>query len=136
MKITLNLLLSCLLVISVIGCSKSGPQRVDVAGTVTHDGVSVKAGFVVFTPDTQKGGKGPQGLAFIKNGQFDTRGEKGKGLSPGPQLVQVNGFDGLNITDDNEFGKPIFTTHTISQTISTSNLQMNLEVPKNPGKSK
>jgi hypothetical protein len=120
----------CLSTGLVLGCKKSGAQRVDIAGKVVYGGTVIKTGFVLFTPDTLKGGKGPQGLAFIKDGKFDTRKEKGKGVSPGPQRVQINGFDG-NITEEKEYGNPLFPSYTVHQSISQSNLELNFDVPKN-----
>jgi hypothetical protein len=81
----------------ITGCSSgptNEPTRYRVSGTVTFDGKPVPYGDVVFTPDSAKKNTGPQGIAKIRDGKFDTSLEKGKGAGGGPTLVKVTGLTG------------------------------------------
>ena len=46
---------------------------------------------IVFTPDTSAGNSGPQGVATIKDGKYDTAAPEGRGLAGGPTLIRVTG---------------------------------------------
>src|SRR4051794_10833656 len=116
----------CLLLLSfliTLGCRRSEPNRLEVAGPITINGVEVKRGYIVFTPDTKSGGKGSPGLAFIKDGKYDTRFINGFGVSPGRQVIQIHGFDGQNASSENKMGTKIFT-HSTSQIIEKTNLDL------------
>lgn len=128
----LLLIIVGLIATCTLGCKKSGPPRHDAAGVAYYQGTEIKKGFVMFVPDVLKGGSGPAGRAFITDGKFDTRDSQGKGVSPGPQIISVTGFDGVNITDDLPYGKPIFPTYSFSQVFDKAELEMKIEVPKKP----
>jgi hypothetical protein len=66
---------------------------VDVWGTVTFKGQPVPAGVIAINPDFTKGNDGPQGMAEIKNGRYDTR-SLAKGAPSGPVVFMIDGFDG------------------------------------------
>ena len=77
------------------GCnSDSGPQRFHLSGEVTFAGEPIPAGDVLFTPDGAKGNSGPQGIATIRDGKYDTRAEGGKGIGGGATVVRVTGLGG------------------------------------------
>src|SRR4051812_20918005 len=63
------------------GCGDGGPKRARVTGEATFDGQPIPHGNVVFTPDGSKKNSGPQGIAEIRDGKFDTGATDGKGVS-------------------------------------------------------
>ena len=74
------------------GCNRR-PVLYHVSGTVTYDGQPLPAGQVFFDADLTKGHDGPQGFAYIKDGQFDTA-QGGRGVLGGPYVIRIQGFDG------------------------------------------
>jgi hypothetical protein len=109
--------------LAVAGCGDSGPRRVDVWGTVTWKGTPIPAGQVFFTPDVTKGNRGLQGVAVIQDGKFDTRFDKSRGLSSGPQQIEIRCFDAKGITRLMPYGHEMFAEHP----------QMEVEVPADGG---
>lgn len=79
------------LVVGILaGCSRGEPVvRYHFNGKITHAGRPVSAGEMLFTPDDTVGNRGPQGLAEIREGVFDTRGSRAPGGSGGQMIVQV-----------------------------------------------
>lgn len=72
------------------GCfGESGPQRFRVSGEITFDGKPVPHGEILFTPDSGQGNSGPQGIAMIQDGKFDTKGSRAPGVAGGPTVIQV-----------------------------------------------
>jgi hypothetical protein len=96
MKATRNCL--CLVVVlaagALLGCGEAGPKSYRVSGTVKLDGQPIPFGEVIFTPDGKEHNSGPQGIAEIHDGQFDTRLVGGKGMAGGPTIIRVNGMSG------------------------------------------
>lgn len=92
---SLSRLWLAVLLAAITGCWNSGPQRIDVQGTVTYKGHPVPKGVIFFDPDASKGHDGPQGHAIITNGHIDTRDTGNRGVVPGPHLVRIHGFDGV-----------------------------------------
>ena len=73
-----------------MGClGEKEPKRFRVSGEITFDGKPVPFGEVLFTPDSGKGNSGPQGIAIITNGSYDTAGTRAPGVAGGPTVVQV-----------------------------------------------
>lgn len=85
------LLVFCLLAIS---CEDKGPGRLRISGEVLFNGQAVPYGDVLFTPDGAN--PGPQGIANIRDGKFDTSSSGGKGIAGGPTTVRVTGLSGEN----------------------------------------
>lgn len=80
-------------VAAVVGCSSDdGPKRFRLSGTAKFDGQPIAYGDVLFTPDGAKKNSGPQGIANIRDGKYDTTAEGGKGVAGGPTVVRVTGF--------------------------------------------
>jgi hypothetical protein len=75
------------------GCSESGPKAYRVSGEAKVDGQPIPYGQVVFTPDGAAGNSGPQGVAEIHNGKYDTSASGGHGVAGGPTVVTVSGMD-------------------------------------------
>jgi hypothetical protein len=82
-----------LLLLVAGGCSESGPKEYRVSGEAKMDGQPIVHGNVLFTPDGAAGNSGPQGIAQIRNGKFDTAASDGKGVAGGPTIVRVVGLD-------------------------------------------
>ena len=125
--VLLTATIACLL----SGCrGEDGPRRIHVSGDITWKGQKIPAGFVAFSPDTRQGNSGPQGLAKIKDGRFDSRLDGGRGVSPGALEAIVCGFDGVNPSDDHPWGKPLFSDYKLSVTVADeSQSEFALEVP-------
>jgi hypothetical protein len=89
-----GLLLSGLLVLLLSGCSQpSESTRYRLSGAVTLDGQPIPSGQITFTPDGSQKNTGPEGLAEIRDGKFDTStGPLGKGIAGGPTVIHVVGF--------------------------------------------
>lgn len=65
------------------------PVRHRVSGRVTCAGEPVPHGEILFSPDGSKGNTGPQGIAAIKDGRYDTAGSRAPGIAGGPMVVRV-----------------------------------------------
>ncbi|MEW4563136.1 hypothetical protein AB1K70_11455 [Bremerella sp. JC770] len=76
-----------------IGCSDEN-DRNRVSGSVTLDGQPVPNGLITFEPDHKKGHTGPQGIARIVDGQYDTSATGGRGVVSGPHRVRIDGYRG------------------------------------------
>jgi hypothetical protein len=82
-------------VVWAAGCSsESGAKRYRVSGEARFNGAPIPYGDVLFTPDGAKQNSGPQGIANIRDGKFDTAGAEGKGFAGGPTVVRVTGLSG------------------------------------------
>lgn len=46
---------------------------------------------ITFTPDSAAGNSGPQGVAPIKDGKYDTAAPEGKGVGGGPMIIHITG---------------------------------------------
>lgn len=72
------------------GCGEGNePVRYRVFGRVTCAGEPVPHGEVLFSPDGSKGNTGPQGIAAIHDGRYDTAGSRAPGIAGGPMVVRV-----------------------------------------------
>src|SRR5262245_3425239 len=79
----------------LVGCAvESGPKRFRISGDAKFDGQPIVHGDVLFTPDGAKGNSGPQGIAQIRDGKFDTASPDGKGIAGGPTVIRVTGLTG------------------------------------------
>jgi hypothetical protein len=88
------------------GCGDPGPERHDIAGSVTYQGQPLPAGLITFEPDLSQGNDGPPGFAHIINGHYDTA-ETESGSVGGPQIVRIQGFDGKPGAEL-PMGRPLF----------------------------
>lgn len=100
------------------GGGDSGPQRYTLKGNVTYQGKPVPAGEVSFTPDTKQGNSGPGAIATIKNGAYETTGDKG--VTPGPTVIIVTGYDGVAVPES-EIGTQLFEPFETSFDIPAEN---------------
>lgn len=115
--------------LSLTGCGKDGPPRVDVWGTVNWKGQPVPRGVILFGPDVSKENRGPQGFALILDGRFDTRQSLAKGCMTGPHVVQIDGCDGQNIRNGYPYGNQLFSPYETSLDIPLGGGEMDLVVP-------
>ena len=84
----------CMLAAVLTGCGgPSGLPRFRVSGPVTCGGRPVPHGEILFSPDGRQGNKGPQGIAIIKDGRYDTEGSRAPGASGGPTVVRVTALE-------------------------------------------
>jgi len=78
----------------VLGCKDTEQKRNRVSGKVTFNGQAIPYGEVLFTPDDSKKNSGAQGIATIRDGQYDTSAAGGKGYGGGPAVIRVTGLTG------------------------------------------
>ena len=114
------------LLLSLGACSRPS-SRFDVWGTVTFQGRPVPAGLIVINPDLSKGNDGPQGLAEIRDGRYDTR-RLDKGAPSGAVVLLIDGFDGVARPDAPQ-GKPLFLGYKLSLELPTTATEKNIDVP-------
>jgi len=76
----------------IAGCASDEQKRFRVSGSAKVEGQPIPYGEVLFTPDGAKGNSGPQGIAQIRDGKFDTAAAEGKGFAGGPTVIRVTGF--------------------------------------------
>ncbi|CAN5381954.1 hypothetical protein BH11PLA2_BH11PLA2_49260 [soil metagenome] len=79
-------------VVTLTGCSSESPSRLRLSGEITFDGNPIPFGEVLLTPDGSKGNTGPQGIAPIRDGRYDTSASDAKGYAGGPTIMRVTGF--------------------------------------------
>ncbi|MCI0703766.1 MAG: hypothetical protein L0241_22130 [Planctomycetia bacterium] len=78
----------------MVGCKDTEQKRNRVSGKVTFNGQPIPYGEVLFTPDDSKKNSGAQGIAPIRDGQYDTSAAGGKGYGGGPAVIRVTGLTG------------------------------------------
>ena len=115
--------------VAIAGCGKKDSGRVAVWGEVTWKGRPVPMGVIYFSPDTKKGNRGPQGFALIKDGHYDSRDARSKGCVTGPQVVVVQGCNGLGVSGDFPYGRPLFASYEMPIEVAAEGGQMDLTVP-------
>jgi hypothetical protein len=121
-------LLPAIISLVMLGCGTDGPQRYRLQGTITYDGKPVPAGTIIFEPDSSQNNDGPQGLATIHDGVFDSaRG--GKGTVGGPHRVTILGCDGTSISETSPQGKPLFEPYITTADLPKKNGKLDFDVP-------
>ena len=123
----------CCALLLLASCSKDSSGRVDIWGAVTYKGQPVPAGVIIINPDLSKGNDGPQGMAEIKDGRYDTRSLE-KGAPSGAVIFMIDGFDGVP-QGDQTLGKPLFVGYKLSLDIPKEPTEKNIEVPDTAGQS-
>jgi hypothetical protein len=74
----------------LLGCGKSSETLAPVQGQVFFRGKPLAGGTIVFTPDPQRGGHGPQAWAEIgPDGRYHLQTTGQKGATPGWHCVTV-----------------------------------------------
>src|SRR5688572_24253862 len=82
------------LVAFAAGCADGEPRRFRLSGNANVDGKAIPYGEVLFTPDGARQNSGPQGIAIIRDGKFDTALD-GQGIAGGPTVVRVTGLSAM-----------------------------------------
>lgn len=119
------------LVLSLAGCAKKGPQRYDHWGKITYRGQPIPKGVINFDPDLGAGNDGPQGFAEIENGQFDTRKRPLCGPGSGKYVMQVFAADGV-VGPEAPLGKPMFKSQvSIQADLEAKDGELDLVIPDN-----
>lgn len=117
-----------LLVAASSGCGGgNSPPRYHIAGNVTFAGKPVPVGAILFTPDGAKDKSSVAGYAMIKNGKYNTSAE-GKGVSGGPQIVHITGFDGVS-SELWPHGKPLVPEYVTKMDLSKEKTTLDFDVP-------
>lgn len=136
LSIATSIACTALIGFASLGCGSSaadeGPDRFDVSGTVTFNGAPVPAGTVLFQPDTSRGNDGPQGVATIFDGKFNTAEAGGRGTVGGPMIIQITGLTS-NEPDPENPQKPIpqlFTDYEIREDLPKQDTTLDFQVPK------
>lgn len=111
------------------GClGERGPTRYRVSGKITFGGQAVPYGEVLFTPDSSKGNSGPQGIATIQDGKYDTAGSRAPGVAGGPTIVQV-----MALSDPS--GK-LLCEYQFGVDLPKADSTQDIEIPATAGKKK
>ena len=80
----------CWALVLLVGCGRSGEGLAPVSGQVFYRGNPLSGGTIVFTPDPERGGSGPQAWAEIKaDGRFSLFTDTRKGAVPGWHRVTI-----------------------------------------------
>lgn len=130
LRIAMRVLLWIFLGFTFLGvgaCSRTS-DRFRLRGEITFDNQPILAGDILLTPDGTKGNFGPQGIAFIREGKYDTGVENGKGFAGGPTLIRVTGLTGPN-------GK-LLCEHQIQADLPRADSTYNINVPREVNKPK
>ena len=125
------------IVLLLVGASCTGKSsgRVDVWGSVKFKNQPVPAGLIIINPDLAKGNDGPQGMAEIRDGKFDTR-RLDKGAPSGHVIFMIDGFDGVSKGEATS-GMPLFLGHKVQLELPKGGSEQNIDVPDTAaGKSK
>lgn len=115
------------------GCGAEKTSDVfSVSGNITYDGKPIPKGNISFAPDASQNNQGPGASAEIKDGKYEMM--PGKGISGGPYVLTINGYDGVPVAsgeggmDPN--GKVLFESYKMTIDLPHEDTQHDLEVPK------
>jgi len=115
------------------GCGTEKASNVfSVSGNISYDGKPLPKGNISFAPDASKNNQGPGATAAINNGKYEMM--PGKGISGGPYILTINGYDGVPIASGeggmDPDGKMLFESYQMSVDLPREDAQHDLEVPK------
>jgi len=102
-----------------VSCSKTDQSRTRISGEAYFNGQPIPYGDVLFTPDGAN--PGPQGIATIKDGKFDTASSDGKGIAGGPTVIRVTGLSGP--------GGKLLCEYEYTADLPTGESTLKIEVP-------
>lgn len=109
--------------VALAGCGGSG--RHSLSGAVTYDGQPVLYGLITFAPDTTKGASGPQGSAEIRDGRYQTQGDKGPTL--GPQVVRITCWK--TAPEAGVLGAPLVNDYTVPVDVAADKQELDFHIP-------
>jgi hypothetical protein len=119
---TICLLSSLTFITLTSGCSPNSEVRLRLSGEATFEGQPIPFGEVLLTPDGSKGNKGPQGIAPIRNGKYDTASNRDKGYAGGHTIIRVTGFAGP--------GGKLICDYELKADLPQQDATHNINVPK------
>ena len=116
------------------GCGQRGRERFDLKGKVSYNGQSVKAGYIVFTPDASAGNAGPGAQADIHEGKYFTN--PALGTIGGPHVARIFAYDGKAYTPPGSkmplvMGHPLFSPYTVKVDLPKQASVFDFTIPKN-----
>lgn len=113
------------------GSGGSGVKLYDVSGTVTYDGKPIPYGSILFIADADEGNSGPQGVATIEDGKFDTA-NAGRGVVGGAYTVIIKGrsVQGSQQDDEGEADPPLFSDYKTTASFPKENSIQKFDVPE------
>lgn len=114
-----------------LGCGST--ERVTthpITGTVTHGGDTVPSGTLRFTPDAEKGNRGPATTITIADGKYHSL--RDYGVIGGPYIVEITAFETLTDEQAKAFvtPKPLFKPYTVAVDLEARENVKNFDVPK------
>lgn len=123
--------MAILFLISTLGCSfQEQPTGYQLSGEATWKGQPIPLGMIIFSPDGSEGNAGPQCIAQIKDGKFQTDGVKGH--VGGPHRIDLFATDGIPAMIDGtlaEKGTALFTPYQTQVALPAEDGTMSIEVP-------
>lgn len=114
-----------------LGCGRT--ERVTkhpITGAVTHGGDPVPSGSLRFTPDAEKGNRGPATTITIADGKFQSL--PGYGVIGGPYIVEITGFEALTGEQARALvtPRPLFNPYSVAVDLDAGVNVKNFDVPK------
>lgn len=105
------------------GCRQAGSSdgRHRVLGRITLAGEPVTQGEVLFTPDGARGNSGPQGLAIIGAGRYDTLGTRAPGAAAGSVIVRVTALATAQ--------GPVLAEYEFQMEVEPGGMQHDIDIP-------
>ncbi len=120
-----------MLLIAGCGAEKSSDVYT-VSGEITYDGKPLPKGNISFEPDASKSNQGPGATAEITDGKYEMM--PGKGISGGPYILVINGYDGVPVASGeggmDPKGKVLFQSYRTTADLPREDTTHDLEVPK------
>lgn len=92
-----------------------------VRGRILFAGKPVTHGDIVLTPDGARGNSGPQGIALISNGRYDTSGTRAPGVAPGPVVARVTALAGPR--------GPLVAEYEVRFDVAAGGTEHDIEIP-------
>ena len=108
------------------GCGRDGPRRYRIEGEVIYSGQPVKAGRVIFEPDTDAGNSGPAAYADIRSGRYETL--DGMGCIGGPHVVRVICLTGVAEGNELAEGRMLCPEYRETIDVPTKNSEHDIHI--------
>jgi hypothetical protein len=109
---------------AVLATGCGGPLdngRHRVSGRISFAGKPVTHGEIVLTPDGARGNSGPQGIAPISDGRYDTAGTRAPGVAPGPVVARVTALAGPR--------GPLVAEYEVRFDVAPGGTEYDIEIP-------
>lgn len=96
------------ILVALLGCSGSGPGFAPVRGKVSYRGIALRGGSIVFSPDGDRGTRGPMARADIRpDGTFQLMTGEAPGAVPGWHRVTIVSVEHvMGYSPDQPFASP------------------------------